>query len=112
MIVIGDGNDIVLYRDLKAMGVAEYFSKPLAAPPMNRALGAILEGRPAYSTVRTGKLITILGLRGGVGATTIATNLAWHSPRRIEVICPTICHKPVILVVSVQPPRLSRRVCG
>ncbi|HVH75829.1 MAG TPA: AAA family ATPase [Stellaceae bacterium] len=78
VIVVGDRNDIVLYRDLKSIGVAEYFFKPLAVPMINRALGAILDGRPAYAAARTGKLITVLGARGGVGATTVATNLAWH----------------------------------
>lgn len=78
VVVIGDRNDIVLYRDLKAIGVAEYFFKPLAVPLINRALGAILDGRPVYSAARSGKLIIVLGVRGGVGATTIATNLAWH----------------------------------
>jgi pilus assembly protein CpaE len=74
VIVIGDRNDIVLYRDLKSIGVAEYFFKPLIVPLINRALGAILDGRPAYAAARTG----VLGVRGGVGATTVATNLAWH----------------------------------
>jgi pilus assembly protein CpaE len=78
VIVIGERNDIVLYRDLKAIGVAEYFFKPLVTPLINRTLGAILEGRPVYSAARSGKLIIVLGVRGGVGATTIAANLAWH----------------------------------
>ena len=77
-IVVGERNDIVLYRDLKSIGVAEYFFKPLAVPLVNRTVGAVLDGRPANSAVRGGKLITVLGVRGGVGATTIATNLAWH----------------------------------
>ena len=78
VVVVGDRNDIVLYRDLRSIGVAEYFFKPLTVPLINRALGAILDDTPGHPAKRTGKLITILGVRGGVGATTIATNLAWH----------------------------------
>jgi pilus assembly protein CpaE len=78
VIVVGERNDIVLYRDLKAAGVAEYFYKPLIGSLLNRALVAISSGTEPARPSRTGRLVLVLGVRGGVGATTIATNLAWH----------------------------------
>jgi len=78
VIVIGDRNDIVLYRDLKYAGVAEYFFKPLVSDLVSRACGAVLAGTSETPAARTGKLVVVLGVRGGVGATTVAVNTAWH----------------------------------
>ncbi len=78
VIAIGDRNDIVLYRDLKYAGVAEYFFKPLVGDVVTRACNSILNGTTTPLTTRTGKLVFILGVRGGVGATTIAVNTAWQ----------------------------------
>jgi pilus assembly protein CpaE len=78
VIVIGQDNDIILYRDLKALGVAEYFFKPLVSNLVTRACHAVLTGAPGERAMRTGKLVLVIGVRGGAGATTIATRLAWH----------------------------------
>jgi pilus assembly protein CpaE len=79
VIVVGDRNDIVLYRDLKATGVAEYFYKPLVGSVLTRSLVEITSGtRTVQHPSRSGMLVFVLGVRGGVGATTIATNLAWY----------------------------------
>lgn len=79
VIVIGDRNDIVLYRDLKQAGVFEYFFKPLVGTLVTRACSAVLTGNvEARAPARTGKVVFVLGVRGGVGATTIAVNTAWY----------------------------------
>lgn len=78
VIVVGERNDIVLYRYLKTAGVAEYFFKPLLASLMTRTLGNISSGADSLQPSRSGKLVFVLGARGGVGATTIASNLAWY----------------------------------
>lgn len=78
LIVIGDNNDIGLYRDLKEAGVVEYFFKPLVRGLVSRACGTILTGEISKSAPRTGKLVLALGVRGGVGATTIVGRCAWH----------------------------------
>ena len=78
VIAIGDRNDIVLYRSLKYAGVAEYFFKPLVADVVTRTCDSILNGTTTQLTSRTGKLVFVLGVRGGVGATTIAVNTAWQ----------------------------------
>jgi pilus assembly protein CpaE len=78
VIAIGDRNDIVLYRDMKAAGVAEYFFKPVISSVLTRVLGKIATGTLEQRTMRTGKLIVVLGVRGGVGATTIATQTTWY----------------------------------
>jgi pilus assembly protein CpaE len=76
VIVVGERNDIALYRSLKAFGVAEYFFKPLVSGVVIRALSNLATGSPELRSPRTGKLVIVLGVRGGMGATTIAVNLA------------------------------------
>lgn len=78
VIVVGIDNDIRLYRGLKALGVAEYFFKPLVRNVVTRACDAILKGSITAAAPNTGRLVLVLGVRGGVGATTIAVSTAWQ----------------------------------
>jgi pilus assembly protein CpaE len=77
VIAIGDRNDIGFYRELKKAGISDYFTLPLQRDLFAGACKAILSPEGSYSDRRTGQLIYVLGVRGGVGATTIATSLAW-----------------------------------
>ena len=78
VVVIGDRNDIVLYRSLKHAGVVEYFFKPLVSDVVTRTCNSVLTGSVESQNTRGGKLVFVLGVRGGVGATTIAVNTAWY----------------------------------
>jgi pilus assembly protein CpaE len=78
VIVIGDSNDIRLYRELRSTGINEYFFKPLIRNLLANACNAVLSGGSIpLASQRTGRLIFVLGVRGGVGATTIAVSTAW-----------------------------------
>ena len=78
VVVIGNDNDIRLYRELKNAGVAEYVFKPLVRRIVTQTFSTVLTGGIARSGVRSGRLVFVLGVRGGVGATTIAVNTAWQ----------------------------------
>jgi pilus assembly protein CpaE len=78
VLVVGDRNDISLYRQLKDVGVVEYFFKPLVAQLVLRACNGVLTGNPDSRGSGTGRLTFMLGVRGGVGATTVAVNAAWN----------------------------------
>lgn len=78
VVVVGDQNDIILYRELKASGIYEYYFKPLSGALVSRTCNAVLTGNTQQRALRTGRLIFVLGVRGGSGATTIAARLAWH----------------------------------
>ena len=78
VIVIGDVNDIRLYRELKQVGVVEYYFKPLVSTLVTATANSILTGSVEQRGSRAGKLITVVGVRAGVGATTIAACAAWH----------------------------------
>jgi pilus assembly protein CpaE len=76
--VIGDVENLEFYRQLtRGLGVQEYLFKPVTREIVaRRFLSALTGGGPA--TARGGRMITVTGVRGGVGATTIAVNLAVH----------------------------------
>ncbi len=78
IVAIGERNDIVLYRNLRQLGVAEYFFTPLVRSLVTKAFNSVLTGTHNERAARTGKLVHVLGVRGGVGATTIAVRAAWH----------------------------------
>jgi pilus assembly protein CpaE len=78
VVAVGDVNDVALYRSLKAAGVAEYFFKPLVGSLVSGACDAILKGNGEKRASGIGKIIFVMGVHGGVGATGIATWLAWH----------------------------------
>jgi len=79
VIAIGDRNDIILYRQLRNAGVAEYFFKPLVRDHIKRICNILLSGgHEDKPLTRGGKLVFVMGVRGGVGATTIAVNAAWR----------------------------------
>jgi pilus assembly protein CpaE len=81
VLVVGDRQDMTLYRQLtRGLGVAEYLFKPLNAEVVAQHFGQYIGG-PAAATLTQptgGRVITLTGGCGGCGATTIATNLAWH----------------------------------
>ncbi len=78
VIAIGDKNDVALYRDLVTAGVSEYIVKPVTAQLLVKALigAAASEGSPISR--KLGKVVAVVGSRGGVGATTLALHLALH----------------------------------
>jgi pilus assembly protein CpaE len=83
VVAIGDHNDVGLYRDLQEAGVSHYIVKPLTRELLTRALTPKLNsGEVSRSALKLGKLVAFIGARGGVGATTLACNLAWHLANR------------------------------
>jgi pilus assembly protein CpaE len=78
VVAIGESNDIGLYRQLKHAGVTEYFFKPLIRDQLARSFNDVLTDRLDQPSLFSGRLIFMLGVRGGVGTTTLAANAAWH----------------------------------
>jgi pilus assembly protein CpaE len=83
IIAIGSVNDIGLYRQLVATGIMDYLVKPLYHELLDQALRQSQERAQNKSSggetdLRSSKLIYVIGARGGVGATTLAVNLAWQ----------------------------------
>lgn len=83
-VVIGEINDITLYRGLRDAGVVEYYFKPLVSSLVMSTCKGILTGNLERRGARTGKLIFVLSVRGGAGATTIAASSAWHLAEELQ----------------------------
>jgi pilus assembly protein CpaE len=74
VVVVGERNDVGLFRSLLHIGVQDYLVKPLTVDLVRRAITSTDPGASA----RLGKALSFVGARGGVGVTTIATALAHH----------------------------------
>lgn len=85
VIAIGSINDVHLYRELLASGIHDYLLKPVSEHVMRESLHnaqaalhapkaePVAEAQPESKT----STVAVIGARGGVGASTIATSLAW-----------------------------------
>ncbi|HEV2676366.1 MAG TPA: AAA family ATPase [Aliidongia sp.] len=81
VVVVGDRNDVGLYRDLIRAGVSDYIVKPLTRSLVQSAIDTVLGSASPGTTPlsqKSGRVVTVVGARGGVGATTVASNLAWY----------------------------------
>ncbi|WP_226017134.1 pilus assembly protein CpaE [Novosphingobium sp. FKTRR1] len=82
VIAVGQVNDVRLYRDLLASGIQDYLLKPLGAAQLRDALSqaqTILTAPKNIDGAATRRHVTtaVVGTRGGVGASTLVTSLAW-----------------------------------
>src|SRR3712207_4744441 len=82
VIASGQVNDVRLYRDLIASGIQDYLLKPFTADHLRDAFAnaqMIISG-PRAAEANAEKphvMAAVIGVRGGVGASTIATSIAW-----------------------------------
>ena len=82
VVAVGQVNDVRLYRDLLASGIHDYLLKPLSIQHTKEAL---LHAQQEFTSprqndsahVHTHISTAVIGTRGGVGASTLATSLAW-----------------------------------
>ncbi len=88
VIAVGQINDVRLYRDLMVSGLHDYMLKPLSPDAvrdtLTQAQAMLIAPKPedesgAHSHVST----AVIGVRGGVGASSIAVSLAWLLSDRI-----------------------------
>ena len=82
VIAVGQVNDVRLYRDLLASGIHDYLLKPLSAgqlrDSLNQAQAVFAAPRASDPEAAKRHISTaVVGTRGGVGASMLATSLAW-----------------------------------
>ena len=78
VIVIGRANDVLLYRELTRRGVSDYLIAPVGTLDVVRAICGLFSAPDAKPV---GRVIAVVGAKGGVGASTVAHNLAWSVAR-------------------------------
>lgn len=82
VIAVGQVNDVRLYRDLLSSGIHDYLLKPLSAGQLRDSLS---QAQAVFSQPKSADgdgmkrhiSTAVVGTRGGVGASTLATSLAW-----------------------------------
>ena len=81
VVIVGAVNDIALFRELMARGVSEYIVPPIQPLDLIRTVcGLYVNPDKPFA----GRVISVIGARGGIGASTIAHNLAWSIAERQE----------------------------
>ena len=111
VLVVGDLTSLDFYREVtRGVGAMEYLSKPLTREIVARHFGPLALGRaPTGEAALGGRLITVTGARGGVGASTVAVNLAWHfgvaSKRHTVLLDPDLHQGTASFLLNVEPGR-------
>lgn len=80
IIGIGSINDISVYREIVDSGACDYLVKPVTEKALVSALNRTEESTQPHVTESAPEQkarIAVVGSRGGVGASTLAVNLAW-----------------------------------
>lgn len=81
VVVIGHVNDVILYRELMRRGVSEYLIAPV---PTLDLVGSLSELFTAPGADPVGRVIAVVGAKGGVGSSTISHNIAWALARNLQ----------------------------
>jgi pilus assembly protein CpaE len=81
VIVIGQANDIALYREMIRRGVSEYLTPPLGPLQLIEAVSGLYSDPTAPFV---GRQLAFVGSKGGVGASTIAHNFAYALSERLQ----------------------------
>ena len=82
VVVIGRINDVMLYRELVRRGVSDYVLAPVGAIDVVRSICNLFSAPEAKAV---GRIIAVVGAKGGVGSSTISHNVAWAIARDLAM---------------------------
>ena len=82
VMVIGRINDVTLYRELTRRGVSDYMIAPVATLDVVRSVCGLFVAPDAKPV---GRILAVIGAKGGVGASTIAHNIAFAIARDLAL---------------------------
>ena len=82
VVVIGRHNDVTLYRELVRRGVSDYMISPISTIDVVRTICGLFSAPDAKPV---GRIIAVVGAKGGVGASTVAHNIAWAMARDLSL---------------------------
>jgi pilus assembly protein CpaE len=82
VVVIGTPQDTAPYRELVRRGVNDYVVGPVETIDVVRSICSLFS---ASESIITGRIIAVVGAKGGVGASTIAHNVAWSIARELSL---------------------------
>ncbi|HWV52155.1 MAG TPA: CtpF protein [Pseudorhodoplanes sp.] len=82
VVVIGRHNDVTLYRELVRRGVSDYLIAPVNTLDIVRSVCGLYSAPDAKPV---GRILAVVGAKGGVGASTVAHNVAWSIARDLAL---------------------------
>ena len=82
VVVIGSDNDVAPYRELVRRGVNDYVVGPVERSTWSAPICSLFS---ASEAVTFGRVIAVVGAKGGVGASTVAHNVAWAISRDLAL---------------------------
>jgi pilus assembly protein CpaE len=82
VMVIGRTNDVTLYRELVRRGVSDYMLSPVGTIDVVRSICGLFSAPDAKPV---GRILAVVGAKGGVGASTVAHNIAWSVARDLAL---------------------------
>ena len=82
VIVIGRHNDVLLYRELIRRGISDYLIAPVGNIDVVRAICTLFNAPDAKPV---GRILAVVGAKGGVGASSVAHNIAWSVARDMQL---------------------------
>jgi pilus assembly protein CpaE len=82
VVVIGNPADTAPYRELVRRGVNDYVVGPVETLDIVRSICSLFS---ASEAIITGRVIAVVGAKGGVGASTVAHNVAWTIARDLAL---------------------------
>lgn len=82
VILIGRLNDVWFYRALVERGISDYLIAPVRPLDIVRAVCGLFSAPQAKPV---GRVIAVTGAKGGVGASTLAHNVAWSLARDLAL---------------------------
>jgi pilus assembly protein CpaE len=82
VVVVGRTNDVKLYRELVRRGISDYLISPVGALQVVRSVCGLFSAPDAKPV---GRIIAVVGAKGGVGASTVAHNVAFSIARDLTL---------------------------
>src|SRR5437868_4475485 len=82
VVVIGSASDVTPYRELVRRGVSDYVVGPVEPLDVVRAICSLFS---STEDVAVGRIVAVVGAKGGVGASTVAHNVAWSIARDLAL---------------------------
>lgn len=110
LVCLGTVNDVELYRALLDMGVEDYLLKPIDPEILSHAIKRVNEvivETPNLNNDFEGDVISVIGALGGVGASSMALNMAWdlsqNKNKRVALVDLDLHFGTIALAMDLEP---------
>jgi pilus assembly protein CpaE len=82
VVVVGRTNDVELYRELMRRGASEYLIAPLQPLQLIEVISGLYLDPQATPI---GRVVAVVGARGGAGSSTLAHNIGWAIAEELHI---------------------------